>query len=156
MRYEADEPLEIIPTERRTPSEVALWRAVLARAIEDATTASDHFIAASESVGGALCYDPQAVRSEARRFCVSMAEPWASDRRMVCDLADVDERRVRRVVKAWLEANREDDAARQRATEERHRRELDNRLEKLAASTQHQNKVDQLLGQLADIEARVA
>lgn len=80
------------------PPERALWIAVIANCWADAFSRSDTMIRNTDRT----C-DPEAERSEARRWLVTGIDPWKSWRIEVCDLADIDEPMLRAAARRKLE-----------------------------------------------------
>lgn len=72
--------------------EIALWRAVLLRALEDA-----------EGVGQCIPHGAgQKIRWEATTFLTAPSGSWAQARRRVCDLAQVEPEAFERLARARL------------------------------------------------------
>jgi hypothetical protein len=72
--------------------EIALWRAVLLRALED-----------GEGVGQCIPHGAgQQVRSDATAFLTASSGSWAQARRRICDLAQVEPEAFERLACARL------------------------------------------------------
>ena len=98
--------------------------------------------------------DPTMIRQEARRWLVADFNPWASDRRTVCDLADVDESLLRSAARKRLELAKADDVAREAEAHAKAKARIDEMFARLLdrADDLHPGRIDQQLRKLAEIE----
>ena len=140
---------------RDVSPERLLWLAVIRNAVEDACYASNWSLAASEGHGGKVGYDPEPIRSEARRWLVSDIDPWRSERELVCDLAGVDASDVVRMARPLIAEAKRHDAAREDAARQKLQDHLEAGLAKLiAAEATGGHQVDARLRKLAEMEVR--
>ena len=141
---------------RPVSPEVRLWQAVVAQAVFDSVVASNYHLRDSESGGCSAAFDPEVIRSESRRWCVAMIEPWLSAREDVCARAGLDPEFVRSIVRRRLDDLKDADADRAEATRKATEEKLARKLDHLTARSPEvsDRRLDALLRQLAELEDR--
>ncbi len=142
--------------ERPVSPETRLWRAVVYQAVFDSVVASNHHLRDSESGGSGVAFDAEAIRSESRRWCVAMIEPWFSAREDVCARAGIDPDFIRSAVRRRLDELKDADADRAEANRKAMEEKLARKLDHLVARSPEvsDRRLDTMLRQLAELEDR--
>ena len=142
--------------EQPASPEVRLWQAVVYQAVFDSVVASNYHLRDSESGGCSAAFDPEVIRSESRRWCVSTMEPWASAREDVCARAGIDPDFIRSAVRRRLDELKDADADRAEASRKAMKEKLTRKLDHLVARSPEvsDRRLDTLLRHLAELEDR--
>lgn len=140
--------------ERDLPAESKLWRAVILNCWRDAFVRSDSSLENSDRDENGNTQTAEMIRGDARRWLCSKVEPWASDRREICDLAEVSEHHLISAAKAMRDSMADKDVKRSREAERQVQKEIERRLaDILARETRGDKYASHLLTVLAEYES---